>query len=1210
VKKLLLFCLTFTLGTTAFGQIVKLNPAVVSAKDSVEIIFDATQGTRGLVGASSVYIHTGIILSSSNGTDWQNVVGNWGQDDGIGKMTKVANETDKWSFKLKPSIRDYYKVAANTTVFRLSMVFRNPAGTLEGKGTAGNFPGGSVAVNGDIFMDLDVGNFVQITKPTAFRNFILEDESLTIAATTSSVADSIVLFIDEGNGFKRVAAKTKTTELSHFYFSDKNVSFSTKSVAHFGSQRVEQTKAFEYVVRFNPLTSKLPANLKKGINYHDDNTKVTLVLLAPKKEFVYVVGDFSDWKIEEKLLMNKTPDGELYWLEINNLTPKKEYVFQYWVNGEIKIGDPYADKVADPWNDKFIPQSVYPNLPEYTKTEYEIASVLETDQIPFSWNTTEDSRPKYDKNELIIYELLVRDFIGSHSYKDLSDTLSYLKRLGVNAIELMPIMEFEGNESWGYNPSYFFAPDKYYGTKNDLKNFIQTAHQQGFVVLLDMVLNHAFGQNPLVKMYFKNGKITAENPWFNVDATHPFNVGYDFNHESKYTQAFVDSVNNYWLKEYHFDGYRFDLSKGFTQRNNPTNVGAWSARDDSRIALLKRMASKIRETSKDAYIILEHFADDSEENELKADGMMVWGNSTHDYGDLLTGKTSANIDAAKQLNRVSYMESHDEERLMVKALNSTAKSTTYAGANELTALNRVKLLTAFFYPLPGAKMMWQFQELGYDQSIDFNGRVGKKPLVWGEGSLRLYENGERQKLYTTHAKIINLVKDNAATFSTDNVTTNFNGAVKTIKADGSELDAVIIGNFSLDKNSGGLEFTHTGTWYDLFANDSLTVSNLSQTFELAPGEFKFFTDKKQAETQANLITTFESIVLSNPTNFNASTNVTLTFRAKYANSLKTDGLIGISDVYVVPGVVTNNPNDTTLTKKVSEVSAKTKLTKVTGKEDEWEIKLNPRTYFGATEADNIYRIGMYFQNADGSRIGKDYDGGNIFLNLQPDGKIVKISPAEFQPETEITVTFDAAVADPNGTTGLIGADKVYMHSGVITDGESSTSWQYVKGNWGQDDRIGLMSKVAGSTSKYQLKITPKTYYNAVPANATWNRIGMVFRNADGTKEGKAQGGTDIFVNFTPKTVAPETPLAAEDIITETTIVYPNPSADEVKILSDKPLESAIIYTLSGNKLGYLELVHEGINTYLIDISRIRNGNYLLVLKHNKGLVTKRLLIER
>jgi hypothetical protein len=291
-----------------------------------------------------------------------------------------------------------------------------------------------------------------------------------------------------------------------------------------------------------------------------------------------------------------------------------------------------------------------------------------------------------------------------------------------------------------------------------------------------------------------------------------------------------------------------------------------------------------------------------------------------------------------------------------------------------------------------------------------------------------------------------------------------------------------------------------------------------------------------------------------------------------------------------------------------EVSTKTKLTKVADKEDEWEIKLNPRTFFGVPESESIYRIGMYFQNADGSRIGKAYDGGNIFLNLQSDGKIVTVSPAEFQPETEITITFDAAVADPNGTPGLIEADKVYIHSGIITDGETATNWQYVKGNWGQDDGIGLMTKVAGSTSKYQIKITPKSYYDSVPANANWNRIGMVFRNTDGTKEGKASGGNDIFVNFTPKAVNPDAPLSAEENINETTLLYPNPSVNFIKVLCDKPLESAILYTLSGNKLGYLDLIHQGINTYLIDVASVKSGNYLLVLKHKKGLITKRVYI--
>src|SRR5690606_4246840 len=129
------------------------------------------------------------------------------------------------------------------------------------------------------------------------------------------------------------------------------------------------------------------------------------------------------------------------------------------------------------------------------------------------------------------------------SFASLTDTLSYLERLGVNAIELMPIAEFEGNISWGYNPMSFFAPDKYYGPKDDLIAFLDACHQRGIAVILDVVYNHSFGQNPQVRMYSENGAsgpVTSENPWFNVVAKHPFNVGYDYNHESPATQAFVD----------------------------------------------------------------------------------------------------------------------------------------------------------------------------------------------------------------------------------------------------------------------------------------------------------------------------------------------------------------------------------------------------------------------------------------------------------------------------------------------------------------------------------------------------------------------------------------------------------------------------------------------------------------------------------------------
>ncbi|MFM8294360.1 MAG: alpha-amylase family glycosyl hydrolase, partial [Microcystaceae cyanobacterium] len=102
--------------------------------------------------------------------------------------------------------------------------------------------------------------------------------------------------------------------------------------------------------------------------------------------------------------------------------------------------------------------------------------------------------------------------------------ISYLRKLGVNAIELMPVMEFNGNESWGYNPTFMLAPDKAYGPKNELKRLIDICHKNGMAVILDIALNHQDLPNPLVMMDFDftAGKPTAGNKWFNPAAKHPF----------------------------------------------------------------------------------------------------------------------------------------------------------------------------------------------------------------------------------------------------------------------------------------------------------------------------------------------------------------------------------------------------------------------------------------------------------------------------------------------------------------------------------------------------------------------------------------------------------------------------------------------------------------------------------------------------------------
>jgi hypothetical protein len=652
-----------------------------------------------------------------------------------------------------------------------------------------------------------------------------------------------------------------------------------KALATIGGTSVEALREFSLSERGPTVVAPLPAGLKNGINYAADPTRATLVLQAPDKDFVYVVGDFTNWQLDNNYLMKKSPDGKKFWLELTGLQSGKEYVFQYWVDGVIRVGDPYAEKVADPWNDKWIPATTYPNLPAYTREDYGIATVLQTNQTPYTWAASETTWKAPDKKELVVYELLVRDFVQTRRYKELTDTLKYLKRLGVNAIELMPIMEFEGNESWGYNPSYFLAPDKFYGTKNDLKKFIETAHQQGFAVILDMVLNHAFGQNPMVMMYFDRsaGKPTPNSPWFNPEATHPFNVGYDFNHESEYTKALVDTVCNYWLKEYHFDGYRFDLSKGFTQTNNPSNVNAWSAFDQSRINLLTRMANKIWSYKPDAYVILEHLGVSTEERELANKGMLLWGKLTGIYSDALTANNlNADFNDANRVSHVNYMESHDEERVMVDMLTRGKQDPGYDVRDLNIALNRLKLAAAFLYPVPGPKMLWQFGELGYDKSINFcpngtinpNCRVGNKPLPWGNGNLGYYENAERQKVYKAMAAILRLINSNKAVFKSGSFSWSSSGAWRYISISHSAMDVAIVGNFSTTYQDVSGYFTKNGTWFDYFSGAAVTVTDALARQLLAPGEFHIYTTVKQPAVEPGLVN-FVVTDVAEPSGFSA-----------------------------------------------------------------------------------------------------------------------------------------------------------------------------------------------------------------------------------------------------------------------------------------------------------------------------------------------------
>ncbi|MDB5102401.1 MAG: hypothetical protein JWP91_90 [Fibrobacteres bacterium] len=573
------------------------------------------------------------------------------------------------------------------------------------------------------------------------------------------------------------------------------------------------------------------------------NTEVVLCLEAPGKQKVNAVGDFNDWTPSAQNLMAR--EGDKFWITIGNLVPGKEYIFQYWVDDGIKIGDPYSDKTVDFNGDKeIIKEGVYPGLIPYTREFDGMASVFRAG-LPAPVTAPKPFVKPAPEN-LLVYEVLIRDFAKSHSFREMKDSLAYFQRLGVNAIQLMPVMEFDDNSSWGYNPAYPMAVDKYYGPAEDLKALVQAAHDRGIAVILDIVLNHAMGQHPLIKLYWDKAANlpSMDSPFANRVAKHDYSVGYDLNFESAFTRDYYKAVLRHWLKEYKVDGYRIDLSKGLTQKNTLGDIAGWGHYDQSRIDILMDLAAAARTADPDVYMILEHFADNDEEKFLASKGFILWGNSSFDHGYAVEGKVNTNFAWACYKNRgwadnrlVTYMESHDEERIVSRAIQNGANSGSYDIRNMNVALERAKMAALFLFGIPGAKQMWQFGEWGDSRikGVTPDERMGRKALP-----AEYPADPSRIKVWNAYSSLLHFRQQYGAAFKEGVFTWKPDGAVRNWKVAHGSLNAYAVGNFGVAPATAS--FNMPGTWYDFFSREKFSLNGTVEV-QLQPGEYHLFTDK-------------------------------------------------------------------------------------------------------------------------------------------------------------------------------------------------------------------------------------------------------------------------------------------------------------------------------------------------------------------------------
>jgi malto-oligosyltrehalose trehalohydrolase len=165
--------------------------------------------------------------------------------------------------------------------------------------------------------------------------------------------------------------------------------------------------------------------------------------------------------------------------------------------------------------------------------------------------------------EAVIYELHVGTFSPHGGFSGVRERLDYLAHLGVTALELMPVADFPGQRNWGYDGALLFAPDRTYGTPEDLKSLVQAAHARNMMVFLDVVYNHFGPEGNYLHVY-------ARQAFFDQNRHTPWGVALNFSGamSALVRRYFIDNAL-YWLEEYHLDGLRFDAVHAIDDDSTP-----------------------------------------------------------------------------------------------------------------------------------------------------------------------------------------------------------------------------------------------------------------------------------------------------------------------------------------------------------------------------------------------------------------------------------------------------------------------------------------------------------------------------------------------------------------------------------------------------------------------------------------------------------------
>ncbi len=748
----------------AAAQIVSPYPTPLQ-EDSKDVVLTynassplGNNGLKDLPQSQPVYAHIGVITTKSiNNSNWLHVVAPWPESDG--SNSQYANlEKNKLTYLTSNlyrltigDMRTYFGITDPTEhIKKIVVVFRNADGSRTGKTSSER----------DIFIDVLNDGF-ELTLTADHDRLI--DSPTTVTFTLSATQASDLTLSVNGSKF---AEKSNATSLIAGYKFTASGNYTVTGTTTFNGKPYSATYEISYPA---PSQAEVyPGGVPQMGSVRNSDGSVTFCLAAPGKKSVQLVGSWNNYEIDSRYLMKYHDyNGQRYfWTTVTGLADNEYYPYYFIVDDTYRVGDPYAHLVLDPWNDRYIAADVWPDRPQYpSEVEGVVLGVYrgDIDDYKFSSFTIPDHE------NLIVYEMLLRDFTGTDGLAQGNGTVAkaiekipYIKALGFNAVELMPIMEFNGNNSWGYNTNFYMAPDKAYGSPRDYKDFVEACHNEGIAVILDIVFNQSDGLHPWYQMY-----PVDNNPFYNKTAPHAYSVLNDWNQDNALVQQQWTDAIKYWMEKYNVDGFRFDLVKGLGDNNSYIN--GTDTFNQSRIDRMKRLHGVIKSVKPKGIHINENLAGTREETDMGLDGQINWANINnascqyamgYDSDDNLNRFLATDDDKRPWGSTISYAESHDEQRVAFKVdayAPSSIKDNTDAKFARLGALAAQMLLT------PGPKMVWQFGELANNQNTKDgnNNNTDPKIVDWSAW----LADDDRKALHDVYSAIINIRRNNPELFS-------------------------------------------------------------------------------------------------------------------------------------------------------------------------------------------------------------------------------------------------------------------------------------------------------------------------------------------------------------------------------------------------------------------------------------------------------------